>query len=98
VRGVAVLEVLEDDARLPEDEFAVDEGRHLAAGIETEILREAVLAAVEAEGPQLVGELLVLEREPDLPGVGRTGAVVQREGHARSYTPITARADGELRW
>jgi hypothetical protein len=80
--GVGVLEVLEDRPGLPQLEVAVGERGDLASRVDGEELGGAVLVAVEAEELELVGELLVLEREPDLPGVGGAGAVVEGDRHA----------------
>ena len=91
--GVTLLEVFEDDRGFPQGEVAVDQCGDFAPWVEREELGRAVLGAIEAEELQLVGELLVLEREPDLPRVGGAGAVVEGEGHAGRDTPGWRRAD-----
>src|SRR5438093_655999 len=76
---VALLQVLDDRARLIERDAVVLERRHLAVRAACQVRGRLVLALLEAEQHGLVGEPLLLERELDPPREGRARAVVEAD-------------------
>src|SRR5882724_2010977 len=76
---VALLQVLDDRARLVERDAVVLERRHLAVRAARQVRGRLVLALLEAQQHGLVGEPLLLERELHAPREGRARAVVEAD-------------------
>src|SRR5947199_1441778 len=77
--GVALLEVLDDRARLVERQPGVGERRDLAVRAAGEVLGTLLLALAEAQQHGLVGEPLLLEHQLHAPREGRAGTIVEAD-------------------
>src|SRR5690606_26104757 len=73
--GEALLEVFQDGERLPNLDFAVEQGRHQALGVDPAVGLGEVLAALEAQIHRDVVERQALELERDAGAKGRGARV-----------------------
>src|SRR4051812_13807008 len=74
-----IVKIFVDHGRLGNDLAVVNERRHLAVGIDREVLWLEVIAVREAQEVALVDKPFLLERQPHLDGSLREAGVVEFE-------------------
>jgi hypothetical protein len=80
--GIGLVQVFDNGVRLVEDEVAINQNRHLMAGIQRNEFRLQRVARRKREHLQLVGKRLVLQRQLHSPRKWRTRSCIQRQCHA----------------